>query len=480
MANEKYVLGVIGLGVMGRNLALNMAEHGYRIAGYDKDRPKVVAFNGYADTAPVKGFNALGDFTSSLEDPRRVLLLVPAGEIVDSVIRELLPHLRPKDIVIDAGNSLYADTDRRGAELSQRGLHFLGVGVSGGEEGARHGPSIMPGGPPEAYGELRPIFEAAAARADGAPCVAYLGPGSAGHYVKMVHNGIEYALMQLISETYDVMSRGLGLSNDELADIYGAWNRGPLGGFLIEITSRIFKKNDDKTDKRLIDVILDEAHQKGTGAWTTESAMALGVAVPNINIAVDMRYVSGAKAFRERESKLLAGPPSRIDAERVVLLEELRKALYAGQMISYAQGFALLAEASRSKGYGLDLETIASIWRGGCIIRSALLPKIMRAYRRDKRLPHLLADPELGKELGGLHASLRSVVTAAAAAGIPAPGLMASLAYYDGVRSARLPANLIQAQRDYFGSHTYERVDEKGSFHTEWSEGVRNESVQTG
>lgn len=479
MSAGGYALGVIGLGVMGRNLALNMADHGYSIAGYDTDAAKVRSLDEYGKKSPVRAFHNVRDFVSSLEAPKKVLLLVPAGPIVDEVIGSLLPYLQVKDILIDAGNSFYKDTERRAAELSKKGIFVLGVGVSGGEEGARRGPSIMPGGPPEAYAHVRPIFEAAAARVDGSPCVAYLGPGSAGHYVKMVHNGIEYALMQLISETYDIMSRGLGCSNDELAEVYGAWNRGPLNGYLIEITARIFRKVDAKTKKRLVDVILDVAHQKGTGSWTTESAMELDVAIPNIDAAVDMRYMSAAKALRELESKLLGGPPPGIPADRTVFIDDLGKALFAGFAIAYAQGFALLAEASREKAYALDLETIASIWRGGCIIRSALLEKILTAYRRKKDLVHLLADPDLAAELKVAQRSLRTVVKTAATSGVPSPGMMAALSYYDSLRSARLPANLIQAQRDYFGSHTYQRIDEPGTFHTEWSEGVKDETVQT-
>jgi 6-phosphogluconate dehydrogenase len=389
---------------------------------------------------------------------------------VDAVIRDLLPHLQPGDLIIDGGNSHFDDTDLRGKMLAEKGLHFLGVGISGGESGARHGPSIMPGGPREAYERVRPIFEAVAAKVNGEPCVTYLGPGSAGHYVKMVHNGIEYGLMQLIAESYDLMKRGLGLSDDELHDVYARWNETELNGFLIEITAQIFRQVDEKTGRRLVDVILDEARQKGTGKWTSQDGMELQAPTPTIDAAVAARDLSTYKTERETASRLLGGPSPSFQGERGAFLEQLRSALYAAMILTYAQGMALLRVASQSYGYGLDLEAVARIWRGGCIIRAALLEPIRAAYRARPDLANLLLDPDLSAELVRRQGDLRAIVSHAAGLGIPAPGLMASLAYLDGYRSAWLPANLIQAQRDYFGAHTYERVDARGVFHTRWSD----------
>jgi 6-phosphogluconate dehydrogenase len=389
---------------------------------------------------------------------------------VDAVIRDLLPHLQPGDLIIDGGNSHFDDTDLRGKMLAEKGLHFLGVGISGGESGARHGPSIMPGGPREAYERVRPIFEAVAAKVNGEPCVTYLGPGSAGHYVKMVHNGIEYGLMQLIAESYDLMTRGLGLSDDELHDVYARWNETELNGFLIEITAQIFRQVDEKTGRRLVDVILDEARQKGTGKWTSQDGMELQAPTPTIDAAVAARDLSTYKTERETASRLLGGPSPSFQGERGAFLEQLRSALYAAMILTYAQGMALLRVASQSYGYGLDLEAVARIWRGGCIIRAALLEPIRAAYRARPDLANLLLDPDLSAELVRRQGDLRAIVSHAAGLGIPAPGLMASLAYLDGYRSAWLPANLIQAQRDYFGAHTYERVDARGVFHTRWSD----------
>jgi 6-phosphogluconate dehydrogenase len=467
---EKFDIGMVGLGVMGRNLLLNMADHGYSVAGYDKDESKVQALEKEAEGQRVRGAATMEEFVGLLRRPRAVMMLVPAGPPVDSVIRDLLPHLEKGDLIIDGGNSHFPDTDLRAKTLADKGIRYLGVGISGGESGARHGPSMMPGGPRDAYEQVRPIFEASAAHVDGDPCVTYLGPRSAGHYVKMVHNGIEYGIMQLIAETYDLMKRGLGMNDDELHAVYDRWNRSELNGYLMEITSKIFRHVDERTGKRLIDVILDEAKQKGTGAWTSQDAMEKQVPVPTIDVAVVMRNLSAFEAERIAASKKLGGPDPAYSGDREVLVERLRRALYAAMIVTYAQGMVQLRIASQANGYDLDLEAVARIWRGGCIIRAALLEKMRAAYKARPDLPNLLVDPDLGQAVSSRQEDLRAVVRVAAELGIPVPGLMVSLAYFDGYRSAWLPANLIQAQRDFFGSHTYERIDQKGQFHTQWEE----------
>src|SRR5579884_492343 len=469
MTRQGCELGMVGLGVMGRNLLLNIADHGYPVAGYDKDPDRVRALLEEAGPRPAGGATSVAEFAAMLRPPRAVMMLVPAGPAVDAVIRDLLPLLSPGDILIDGGNSFFRDTDLRAQTLAAHGIAFLGVGVSGGEHGARRGPSVMPGGPRQAYERVRPLFEAIAARVDGDPCVTYLGPGSAGHYVKMVHNGIEYGVMQLIAETYDLMRRGLGLSDDELHAAYDAWNRSEAASYLLEITADIFLRVDERTGRRLVDVILDAAKQKGTGMWTSQSAMELAQPVPTISAAVEMRSLSALDSERAAASRILRGPAPRIEAAREAFLPRLRSALYAAMLMTYAQGMALLGSASRAYGYGLDLEAIARIWRGGCIIRAALLERVRAAYRARPALPNLLVDPDLAEEIMARAADLRAVVCRAAEAAIPVPAFSATLAYLDGYRSAWLPANLIQAQRDYFGAHTYERVDTRGVFHTEWS-----------
>jgi 6-phosphogluconate dehydrogenase len=469
MDKEQYVLGMVGLGVMGRNLVLNMADHGFAVAGYDKDPVKIHQLNEEGKDNAVYGFDNVKEFIDSLAKPKIVMMLVPAGKPVDSVIDDVLPFLSENDILIDAGNSFFKDTDKRAKKLAQEKIFYLGVGVSGGAHGARFGPSIMPGGPKEAYENVREIFEAVSAHVDGTPCVTWLGPGSAGHYVKMVHNGIEYGLMQLIAESYDILSQILKFSPDQLSQVYAKWNDGSLNSFLIEITSNIFKKIDEKTHKHLVEVILDEAHQKGTGAWSSQSALELQVAVPIIDTAVQMRFLSSDKKLRKEESKLLSGPSVAFKGDAESLLDDLKDALLAGFIVSYAQGFFLLGAASEALNYNLNMEKVAAIWRGGCIIQSALLDRIMHAYRNNPKLEHLIEDPDLSEQVAGLQYGLRDVVQTAAALGIPTPGMMSILSYYDSLRSSWLPANLIQAQRDYFGSHQYERIDEKGTFHAEWS-----------
>jgi 6-phosphogluconate dehydrogenase len=469
MAKE-YEIGMVGLGVMGRNLLLNMADHGYSVAGYDKDSSKVRALRDEAEHRDIRGAESLEEFIGMLRSPRAVMMLVPAGNAVDSVIRDLLPHLKPGDLVIDGGNSYYKDTDLRAKTLADKDILYLGVGISGGESGARHGPSMMPGGPADAYERVQPIFEAAAAQVNGDACVTYLGPGSAGHYVKMVHNGIEYGVMQLIGETYDLMKRGLDLTDDELHSVYHRWNQAELNGYLMEITANIFLHVDEKTGKRLIDVILDAAKQKGTGKWTSQDAMDLQVPVPTIDIAVAMRNMSAFEEERVAASKVLSGPKPTFSGDRESFIDQLRDALYAAMIITYSQGMVQLGHASEAHDYNLNLEDVARIWRGGCIIRAALLEDIRAAYRKQPDLPNLLRDSHFGQEVMKRQADLRSVVHAAAELGIPTPGLMVALAYFDAYRSAWLPANLIQAQRDYFGAHTYERVDAKGTFHTQWEQ----------
>jgi 6-phosphogluconate dehydrogenase len=461
-------VGMIGLGVMGRNLVLNMAEHGFGVVGFDRDAAQVAALRNEAAGQPVRTADTLADLVRALTGPRALFLLVPAGAPVDAVLRDLLPLLSPGDLVIDGGNSHFHDTDIRLKALGERNIEYMGVGVSGGAEGARRGPSLMPGGSREAYERVRPLLEAVATRVNNEPCVAWCGPGSAGHYVKMVHNGIEYGLMQLIAEAYDLLHRGLGMTNDELHDVFEVWNRAELNSFLMEITARIFEQPDPVTGRRLIDVILDEARQKGTGMWTSQEAMALQVPVPTIDMAVAMRDLSVLKAEREAAAKLLGAEPWRHDGEQHVGPRELRNALYAAFIITYTQGMALLQRASTAHGYATSLTEVARIWRGGCIIRSALLDGIRAAYQTNGELPNLLLDPGLAGEIHQRQADLRLVVRQAADQAIPVPCFMASLAYWDAYRSASLPMNLIQAQRDYFGAHTYERIDAKGTFHTVW------------
>jgi len=467
---HKYEIGMVGLGVMGRNLVLNMADHGSTVAGYDKDIAKVEAMRTESGERNIGSAVNIVDFIALLRPPRAIMMLVPAGAPVDSVIKDLLPHLDKGDLIIDAGNSYFKDTDVRSRNLMAKGIQFLGVGVSGGEEGARNGPSIMPGGPRDAYKRVRPIFEAAAAKVDGDSCVTWLGPRSAGHFVKMVHNGIEYGIMQLIAETYDLMKRGLGMNDDAVHEVYGAWNKGELNGYLVEISSHIFSKLDEKTGRRLIDEILDVAKQTGTGMWTSQSAMELQVPIPTIDLAVAMRDMSVLAKEREQASAIYQRPLRQFNSDRDNFLKQLGRALFAAIILTYAQGMALLAAASTKYEYRLDLEAVARIWRGGCIIRAALLEDIRAAFRARRDLPNLLLDSNLSRKLSEHEGDLRQVVCQAAESGLPAPGFMASLSYFDAYRSGWLPANLVQAQRDYFGAHTYERIDAKGTFHTEWEQ----------
>ena len=467
-----YKIGVVGLGVMGANLARNIASRGFPVAGYDLDAAKRQAFvEGDSSGSAIGSADAPERLIAVLERPRRILMMVPAGAPVDSVIAHLRPHLEREDILIDGGNSFFRDTDRRADELASAGLRFVGMGVSGGEEGALRGPSMMPGGPREAWDALAPILRAIAAKAeDGDPCVSYMGPRGAGHYVKMVHNGIEYGDMQLIAEVYDVLTRAAGMSAREIADTFSSWNEGELKSYLVEITARVLERIDADTGRPLVDLILDEAQQKGTGKWMSQNAFDVGAPIPTVNAAVEARLLSALKSERVVASKVLAGPtPAAAGVRRDDLVDAARRALYAAKITSYAQGMALLRQASVEYKYDINLAEVAKIWRAGCIIRAALLSDVRAAFTRNPELLNLMLDDTFSKSLASGQQALRDVVQAAVSAGIPVPALGSSLAYYDSYRSARLPANLTQGQRDFFGAHTYRRVDRDGVFHTDWT-----------
>jgi 6-phosphogluconate dehydrogenase len=465
-----YDFGLIGLGVMGRNFILNIADNGFKAFGYDLDQSQVAALKAEGDPDQVDATSDIVTFTKSLGLPRKIMLLVPAGKIVDQVIESLLPHLDKDDIIIDGGNSFFTDTDRREAYLKEKGIHFFGSGVSGGAKGARRGPSIMPGGNKEAYQHVKLIFEAVSAKYKGEPCVAYLGPKSAGNYVKMVHNGIEYSMMQLTSEIYDLMKKSVGLSNAELHEVYSTWNSGRLQSFLVEITAEIFAQKDSLTDGDLVDLILDKAKQKGTGKWTSQNAMDLGIPVPTIDMAVSMREISALKEERLLADELYSRPkPLGISKEDMIAKAE--QGLYFSFIISYAQGLHQLEVASHEYGYELDMAVIAKIWRAGCIIRAGLLADIADAFTAKPDLANLLLSPAFVGKVQETLPDVRALVAYAAQSGIPVPGLASALSYFDAYTSSKLPLNLIQAQRDHFGSHTYERIDREGIFHTEWGEG---------
>jgi 6-phosphogluconate dehydrogenase len=466
---KKANFGMMGLGVMGHMLALNMERRGFRVAGYDLDPAKVQAFAGEAVGKSLLACASLDEFLAALERPRRIMLMVPAGKPVDAAIAGIRASLEPGDLLIDGGNSFFMDTERRSVDLQASGIVYIGAGVSGGEQGALWGPSIMPGGQPEAWELVRPIFEAIAARVGDEPCVAYMGPRGAGHYVKMVHNGIEYGDMQLIAEAYDLLHRGLGLENPRLHEVFAAWNGGELESYLIEITADIFARSDPETGAAIVDLILDEAQQKGTGKWASQNALDLGAPTPTINAAVESRIISAYKDERVAASRVLKGPRPKRPSDVGEAVDQVRDALYAAKICSYAQGFALMRLASAEYGYGLDHSEIARIWRGGCIIRARFLDDVRAAFARDAGLPNLMVDPEFAAALNARQAALRKVAAFAAGAGIPALAFGSALAYYDAYRSERLPANLTQAQRDYFGAHTYRRIDREGTFHTEWN-----------
>ncbi|WP_185183749.1 NADP-dependent phosphogluconate dehydrogenase [Bacillus subtilis] len=466
---SKQQIGVIGLAVMGKNLALNIESRDFSVSVYNRSSSKTEEFLQEAKGKNVVGTYSIEEFVQSLETPRKILLMVKAGTATDATIQSLLPHLEKDDILIDGGNTYYKDTQRRNKELAESGIHFIGTGVSGGEEGALKGPSIMPGGQKEAHELVKPILEAISAKVDGEPCTTYIGPDGAGHYVKMVHNGIEYGDMQLISESYFILKQVLGLSADELHEVFAEWNKGELDSYLIEITADIFTKKDEETGKPLVDVILDKAGQKGTGKWTSQSALDLGVPLPIITESVFARFISAMKEERVKASGLLSGPEVKpVTENKEELIEAVRKALFMSKICSYAQGFAQMKAASEEYNWDLKYGEIAMIFRGGCIIRAAFLQKIKEAYDREPELDNLLLDSYFKNIVESYQGALRQVISLAVAQGVPVPSFSSALAYYDSYRTAVLPANLIQAQRDYFGAHTYERTDKEGIFHTEW------------
>ncbi|MFP3793354.1 NADP-dependent phosphogluconate dehydrogenase [Bacillus subtilis] len=466
---SKQQIGVIGLAVMGKNLALNIESRGFSVSVYNRSSSKTEEFLQEAKGKNVVGTYSIEEFVQSLETPRKILLMVKAGTATDATIQSLLPHLEKDDILIDGGNTYYKDTQRRNKELAESGIHFIGTGVSGGEEGALKGPSIMPGGQKEAHELVKPILEAISAKVDGEPCTTYIGPDGAGHYVKMVHNGIEYGDMQLISESYFILKQVLGLSADKLHEVFAEWNKGELDSYLIEITADIFTKKDEETGKPLVDVILDKAGQKGTGKWTSQSALDLGVPLPIITESVFARFISAMKEERVKASGLLSGPEVKpVTENKEELIEAVRKALFMSKICSYAQGFAQMKAASEEYNWDLKYGEIAMIFRGGCIIRAAFLQKIKEAYDREPELDNLLLDSYFKNIVESYQGALRQVISLAVAQGVPVPSFSSALAYYDSYRTAVLPANLIQAQRDYFGAHTYERTDKEGIFHTEW------------
>ncbi|WP_448060176.1 NADP-dependent phosphogluconate dehydrogenase [Cellulomonas hominis] len=464
-------IGVTGLAVMGRNLARNFARHGYTVAVHNRSYAKTASLIAdHGDEGAFVPSESVADFVASLERPRKVVIMVKAGGPTDAVIAELVPFLEEGDIVIDAGNAHFPDTRRREVELKAKGLHFVGSGVSGGEEGALLGPSIMPGGSRESYATLGPILEDISAKVDGVPCCTYVGPDGAGHFVKMVHNGIEYADMQLIAEAYDLLKQGLGASASEIAAIFRTWNEGDLESFLIEITADVLAHTDAATGQAFVDVVLDRAEQKGTGRWTVQNALDLGVPITGIAEATFARALSGSVPQRAAAVGVLPAHAGTWDVtDRDAFIEDVRLALYASKVVAYSQGFDQIAAASAEFGWDIDRGAMARIWRGGCIIRARFLNRITEAYERDADLPLLLADEYFTGAVGNGVAAWRRVVSAAALNGVPTPAFSSSLAYYDGVRAERLPAALIQAQRDFFGAHTYQRTDREGTFHTEWS-----------
>jgi 6-phosphogluconate dehydrogenase len=464
-------IGLIGLAVMGENLALNIANHGFSVAVYNRTAGRTKAFvEGSAQGHDIVGTYTLAELVGTLEKPRRIILMVKAGQPVDDMLSQLRPLLEPGDLVIDGGNSFFKDTERRSQEMTAAGFRYIGTGISGGEEGALKGPSIMPGGSRDAYELVAPVLTRIAAQVADGPCCTSIGPGGAGHYVKMVHNGIEYGDMQLIAEVYDVVRKGTTLTAEEMSGLFNEWNQGELSSYLIEITAKVLAYRDQETGQPLVDLIMDRAGQKGTGKWTSQNALELGVPIPTIDAAIWSRNMSAYKAERVKASEILAGPTAWPEMRLSRLLEALRRALYAAKVSSYAQGMSLLRVASQEYGYSLNLAEIARIWKGGCIIRASLLDEIQAAFAASPDLPNLLLAPPFVDSLTAAQEDWRLVVQRARQMGIPCPALSASLDYYDSYRRSRLPANLIQAQRDFFGAHTYERVDRPGVFHTEWQE----------
>ena len=477
--NAESKIGLVGLAVMGQNLALNIAEKGFHISVWNRSPDKTDhtvqrAKREAVDQAggQLRGFHGLNEFVQSLAKPRAIIILVQAGKAVDAVIESLVPLLSQGDMIIDGGNEWYANTERRAAALQAKGLHYMGMGVSGGEEGARHGPSLMPGGPAAAYKVVEPVLRKIAAQVDDGPCVTHIGAGGAGNYVKMIHNGIEYGDMQLIAEAYDILKNVGGLSNPELAEVFAAYNTTELDSFLIEITAKIFAKKDPESGGYVVDTILDKTGSKGTGKWTIQEAAELAIPAPTISAALDARYLSALYDQRQAASSILKGPEVKAipAGERKQLVEDVRHALYAAKICSYTQGMNLIRQAGATHGWTLHLGEISRIWKGGCIIRAKFLDRIKAAYARNPQLDSLLVDPDFAREINERQPALRKVVTLALGQGLGVPAFSGSLAYYDSYRRKRLPANLTQAQRDFFGAHTYERVDRAGGpFHFEWS-----------
>ncbi|HZD00745.1 MAG TPA: NADP-dependent phosphogluconate dehydrogenase [Actinomycetes bacterium] len=464
-------LGITGLAVMGRNLARNVARHGIPVAVHNRTAARTrELIERYGDEGPFTAATSIEELVDALERPRRILIMVKAGAAVDAVIDQLVPHLEPGDVLIDGGNSHFEDTRRRERALRERELRFIGTGISGGEEGALHGPSIMPGGAPEAYAAVEHVLTAVAAKVDGTPCCTHVGPDGAGHYVKMVHNGIEYADMQLITEAYDLLRQALRLDAGQLAEIFGRWNQGDLESFLIETTAQVLGQVDAVTGQPLVDVILDEAEQKGTGRWTAQSALELGVPITGITEAVFARMLSARKRERTAAASVLAGPGGAAHHLGDGFVDDVRDALYASKVVAYAQGFDQIATASEHFGWGIDLGAMATIWRGGCIIRARFLQRIREACEQDPALRNLLMAEYFRDAVAAAQGAWRRVVTAAVDLGVPVPAFASSLAYYDGLRRARSPANLLQGLRDFFGAHTYHRIDRPGTFHTRWAQ----------
>lgn len=467
MNSPVYDFGMIGLGVMGRNLLLNMADHGFAVTGFDKDPAKASLLETSATPGTkVKGAASLPEFVSSLKTPRRVMMLVPAGPIVDAVISDLLPLLDKDDIIIDGGNSHFTDTERRLTALQDKQVHFMGMGVSGGENGARTGPSMMPGGDVSAWKALQPLLEAVSAKVNNEPCVAHMGKGAAGHYVKMVHNGIEYASMQLISEAYDLLKRGCGYSNDALHALFSQWNEGDLHAYLIQITRDIFLQPDEFSNERLVDMIADRAGSKGTGKWTSQNAMDLGIPVPSIDIAVSMRDLSAYANERKQAAALYKHAVKPVTDK--ALAKQVHDALYCSVMLCYAQGIAQIQKASVDLNMEIPVTDVVRIWRGGCIIRSAMLDLMLPLLKKDKTQTHLLLHKKIAQQIRKRTPALRKVIRQAVASRIPVSSFMSTLGYLESFSSEKLPVNLIQAQRDYFGAHTYQRTDREGTFHTNW------------
>jgi 6-phosphogluconate dehydrogenase len=467
--DTQYEFGMVGLGTMGCNLLLNMADNHFAVIGFDINRAKAEEFEASANPGTVvKGVYELASMVQQLKRPRKIMLLVPAGKPVDDVIDHLVPLLEKDDIIIDGGNSHFTDTLVRIKFLQEKEIHFMGVGISGGEMGARTGPSIMPGGDEVAWKRVKPVLEAVSAKVDGQPCVAYMGKWAAGHYVKMVHNGIEYAIMQLISEVYDILKRGVGLNNDELYEVFKKWNEGDMRSFLLEITAEIFTQKDADTGQSMVDVILDKAGAKGTGKWTSQSSMDLGVPIPTIDAAVAAREISVYKDERIAASELYKNQAKRVSLDKEKFIHQLHDALYFATIVCYAQGLALLHKASSELGMDVPLPDVVKIWRGGCIIRSALLNDFYKVYKKNPQLQNMLLDKKIARLIRNKEKKLRMIIKQAMASKIPIAGFSSALAYFDAYCSSQLPTNLIQAQRDFFGAHTYQRVDKEGMFHNEW------------